>query len=255
MDTGEDRRAGQSEMGAGLKSFASTHWSVVLAVSDPDPQQRAAALEQLCRTYWYPLYCYVRRRGNSREDAEDLTQAFFARLLEKHWLEGVEMNGTRFRCFLLSALNAFLANEHDRATAAKRGGGRRLLSIDAEEAERLYLLEPSVPETPETLFDQRWALTVLARALARLREELRAAARGRQFELLGPFLSWDAKAGEYAAVAAQLGTSSGAVAVAVHRLRERYRQLVRAEVTETVSDPRQVDDEMDSLFAALQGQN
>src|SRR5207248_121443 len=141
--------------------FASTQWNVVLAAGGLSAEQRAAALEQLCRTYWYPLYAYVRRRGNNAEDAQDLTQEFFARLLEKHWLEGVEKNGSRFRSFLLSALNAFLANEYDRATAAKRGGPRQPISLDTNAPEDRYGLEPATNETPERLFDRRWALTVL----------------------------------------------------------------------------------------------
>ncbi len=233
--------------------FTTTHWTVVLAAARSDPQKQAAALEQLCRAYWYPLYSYIRRRGNNPEEAQDLTQEFFARLLEKHWLAGVEKNGSRFRSFLLTALNGFLANEYDRATAAKRGGGRPVFSLDAEQAEHRYVLEPSTNETPERIFDRRWALTVLDQALARLRAETLATGRTRHFELMNPFLSREPAAGEYAGVAAELGVSAGAVAVSVHRLRQRYRELVRAEIADTVADPRQIDPEMDELFAALRG--
>lgn len=232
-------------------AFASTHWSVILAASHSDPVQQAAALEQLCRTYWYPVYSYIRRRGNGPENAEDLAQEFFARLLEKQWLEGVERNGSRFRSFLLTALNGFLANEYDRATAAKRGGGRTILSLDAEDAERRYLQEPCTTETPEGIFDRRWALTVLDRALSRLKEETAATGKARHFELLNPFLSRTPEPGEYAPIAAELGVSSGALGVAVHRMRQRYRELVRAEIADTLTDPSRVDEEMSQLFAAL----
>lgn len=231
--------------------FTTTHWTVVLAAAQSDPRKQAAALEQLCRTYWYPLYSYIRRRGNGPEEAQDLTQEFFARLLEKHWLAGVEKNGSRFRSFLLTALNGFLANEYDRATAAKRGGGQQILSLDAEQAEHRYSLEPSTSETPEKIFDRRWALTVLDRALSRLKDETAVSGKARQFELLSPFLSREADAGEYATLAKKLAVSAGAVGVSVHRLRQRYRELVRAEIADTVADSAQVDAEMRDLFAAL----
>jgi len=247
-ESGRERPAADAPQGAW---FGSTHWSVVLAASSPDPVRQAAALDQLCRTYWYPIYSYVRRRGNGPEDAEDLAQEFFARLLDKQWLEGVEKNGSRFRSFLLSALNGFLANEYDRATAAKRGGGRQILSLDADDAERRYALEPVTHETPERIFDRRWALTVLDRALARLKSETTVSGKARHFDLLSPFLSRTPDAGEYAPMAAGLGISAGAVGVAVHRLRQRYRELVRSEIAETLSDPSRVDSEMSELFAAL----
>lgn len=223
----------------------------MLAAGGSDPARRAVALEELCRTYWYPLYAYVRRRGNGPEDAQDLTQEFFARLLEKQWLDGIEKNGSRFRSFLLSALNGFLANEYDRATAAKRGGGRQVLSLDAEQAERRYLLEPATNETPARIFERRWALTVLDRALIRLKDETAAAGKARQFDHLNPFLSREPAPNEYASVATELGISSGALGVSVHRLRQRYRELVRAEIANTVADLAQVDAEMRDLFAAL----
>jgi RNA polymerase sigma factor (sigma-70 family) len=233
--------------------FASTHWSVVLEAAHADPVRKAAALAQLCQTYWYPIYVYIRRRGNGPEDAQDLTQEFFARLLEKQWLSGVEQNGSRFRSFLLTAVNRYLANQHDRAKAAKRGGGQPILSLDAMEAEHRYSLEPATQETPERIFDRRWALTVLDRALARLKDETAAAGKARHFELLNAFLSREPEAGEYAAIAAELGVSSGGVGVSVHRLRQRYRALVRIEIAETVADSRQVDQEMRELFEVLRG--
>jgi len=232
--------------------FTTTHWTVVLAAKGVPAERQAAALEQLCRTYWHPLYSYIRRRGNGPEDAQDLTQEFFARLLEKQWLEGVEKNGSRFRSFLLTALNGFLANQHDRAQAAKRGGGQQVISLDAAEAERCYLLEPAA-SAPEQVFDRRWALTVLDRAFTRMKEETTATGRTRQFEALNPFLSHEPEAGEYAAVAKELQASAGAVGVLVHRLRARYRELVRAEIAETLADPSQLDAEMADLFSVLRG--
>jgi RNA polymerase sigma-70 factor (ECF subfamily) len=232
--------------------FASTHWSVVLDANHSNPARKAAALAQLCQTYWYPLYAYIRRRGNGPEDAQDLTQEFFARLLEKQWLNGVEKNGSRFRSFLLTAVNGHLANAFDRANAAKRGGGQ-VLSLDAVEAERRYSLEPVTHETPERIFDQRWALTVLDRALTRLKQETAEAGKSRHFELLNPFLSREPESGEYGAIAAELGVSRGSVSVSVHRLRQRYRGFVRAEIAETVTDSKQIESEMRELFDVLRG--
>ncbi len=231
--------------------FTTTHWTVVLAAAESDPGKQLAALEQLCRTYWYPLYSYIRRRGKNPEEAQDLTQEFFARLMEKQWLAGVEKDGHRFRSFLLAILNGFLANEYRFATAAKRGGGQAVFSLDAEQAEDRYAREPATNETPEKIFDRRWALTVLDRALDRLKDEMLVSGKVRQFNLLNPFLSRDPADGEYARIAAELGVSPGAVGVSVHRLRERYRSLVRVEIASTVADPQQVDLEMEELFAAL----
>lgn len=232
--------------------FVTTQWSLILGAGR-EGESQGAALEQLCRTYWYPLYVYIRRRGNGPEDAQDLTQGFFARLLEKQWLDGIQENGSRFRSFLLTALNGFLADQYDRATAAKRGGNQILLSLDAAEGERRYLMEPATNEMPEKIFDRRWALTVLERALTKLKEETAAAGKARQFDLLDRFLSREPGAGEYAATAVELGVSPGAVGVSVHRLRRRFRELMRAEVAETVADPAQVDTEMQELLAALRG--
>lgn len=230
-----------------------THWSAVLEGGGADPGPRMAALERLCQTYWYPLYTYIRRRGHGPEDAEDLTQEFFARLVEKRWLEGVEKNGLRFRSFLLHTLNAFLSNHYDWMRAAKRGGGVQRLSLDLAHAEHCYAQELAVNETPEHHFDRRWALATLARALRQLEEEAEAAGKGRQFELLSVFLSREAQPGEYAAVAKALGVSAGAVGVSVHRLRERYRQCVRTQIADTVSDPSLVEEEWAAVFAALRG--
>jgi len=234
--------------------FQTTHWSVVLAAGQSDSPRRTEALEKLCRAYWYPLYAYVRQRGHGPEDAQDLTQEFLARLLEKNWLADLDPHKGRFRSFLLTALNRFLINEYDRGQAAKRGGGRTFFSLDQAQAEGRYLHEPSTDETPERIFDRRWALAVLDQALAHLRAETSATGKSQQFELLNPFLSREAEAGEYTGVAEQLGLSVGAVGVAVHRLRQRYREVVREKVAQTLADAAQVDEEMRHLFAALRRQ-
>jgi RNA polymerase sigma-70 factor (ECF subfamily) len=222
-------------------AFAHTRWSVVLAAQDP--VRATTALEELCRTYWYPLYAYVRRCGHSAEDAQDLTQAFFARLLEKNWLESVAPEKGRFRAFLLVALKHFLANEWDKARAQKRGGGVVPVSLDAETR---YQREPRDELSPDRLFDRQWALAVLAIVLHRLGDKQRL------FAALRGTLTGEEPAGGYAAVARQLGLNEGAIKVAVHRLRKRYRELLRAEIAQTVSDPAQVAEELRSLFAAFQ---
>jgi len=232
--------------------FVTTQWNVILSAANTGAAQ-IDALEQLCRAYWYPLYAYVRRRGHGPEDAQDLTQEFFARLLEKNWLADIEPAGGRFRSFLLTAMNGFLANEYDRSRAAKRGGGKQIISLDQDRAEERYLNEPATDETPERIFERRWALTVLDQALARLRNEYETAEKSRQFDLLNPFLSREAGEGEYASVAKQLGFGAGAIGVAVHRLRQRYRESVRQEIANTLADATRVDEEMRHLFAALRG--
>jgi RNA polymerase sigma-70 factor (ECF subfamily) len=227
-----------------------THWSVVLAAGQGTSPQAAVALEQLCRLYWYPLYAYIRRRGCQIPEAQDLTQEFFARLLKDHWLAGVHPSKGKFRAFLLAALNHFLANEWNRSHAAKRGGGRPLISLD-DTAEARYALEPASDLTPEKVFERRWALTLFEQALARLQEEHRATSTGRHFECLKGFLSSEPSEGEYCRVGTQLEMTPGAVSAAVYRLRQRYRALVRDEIARTVSDPAEVDEEIRSLLAAL----
>lgn len=236
---------------AGPQWFATTHWSVVLAAGQSESEQQAAALQQLCNAYWYPLYAYIRWRGHGPEDAQDLTQGFFLQLIEKNWLSGVAPEGARFRSFLLTMLKGFLANAYDHARAIKRGGGKLFVPLDSELAEGRFAQEPATSEAPEIAFDRRWALAVLAEALQRLRNAAGAADKARHFELLHPFLSREPVDGEYAAVAVQLGLSPGAVGVAVHRLRLRYREMLRATVADTLADPGQVDDEMRHVFAAL----
>ncbi len=233
------------------QDFATTHWSVVLrAAKDGDSQ--AAALEELCSNYWRPIYAYIRRRGHPPEDAQDLTQGFFHRLLEKGWLTDIDPDRARFRSFVLTMVSRFLANEFHRETSQKRGGGRFHFSIQDADLENQLAADAST-SSPEQDFDRRWALTVLDRAIARLRQESSPAHRAIHFERLSPFLSREADAGDYAALAAELGLTAGGVAVSVHRLRHRYRDLVREEIAETLSHPSDVDEEMRHLFAALRG--
>ena len=238
-------------MDAQREWFATTHWSVVLSAGNHVGPDAAAALEKLCRAYWYPLYFYVRRQGHTPHDAQDLTQEFFARLLERNFLESVRPEKGKFRSFLLAALKHFLANQGERARAAKRGGGVALISLDEETAENLYLQEPAASASPEAAFEKRWAITLLERAFAQVRQEYSDGGKGQVFEGLKLFLEEGTGHGEYAAVAAGLGMTPNAAAVAVHRLRQRYRELVRVEVAHTLARPEELEDEMRHLFATL----
>ena len=230
--------------------FATTRWTVVLKAGRRDVPEAEAALEELCRTYWYPLYAYVRRHGHAREEAEDLTQEFFARLLKKNYLEGLRKDQGKFRAFLLAALKHFLANEWDRANRKKRGGDVTLLSLDWEDAETRYGIEPADTLSPDKLYDRLWAVTLLERVIGRLREE-NAADNSRLFEELSPFLTIGKSAIPYADAAARLEMTEPAVRVAVHRLRRRYRELLRKEIAQTLSDSARVDEEMAALFTAF----
>jgi RNA polymerase sigma factor (sigma-70 family) len=223
----------------------------VLAAGSRSTPAADVALEELCRTYWYPLYAYVRRHGHSREDAEDLTQSFFARLLEKNYLEGLTSDKGKFRAFLLVALKRFLANEWDRANRQKRGGGQTLLSLDWQDADQRYQINPVDTLTPDKLYDRAWAVTVLEQVITRLRNESAADGKAKLYEHLKGFLMVGKSDIPYAQAAAKLQLSEGAVRVAVHRLRHRYRELLRREVAQTLSDPAQVDEEMQALFSAL----
>lgn len=235
----------------GHASFATTRWSVVAAAGDHLSPNAAAALETLCRAYWYPLYTYIRRKGVSPADAQDVTQEFFHRLIDKNYLKSVGRNLGSFRSFLLASVNHLLANEWDKARALKRGGDRQIISLDAEEAEGRFIQEAATRDSPEKAFDRRWALTLLDRALALLREEFSAAGKLSQFDLLKGFLSDVAGEGDYAALAQPLGLEAGGVAVAVHRLRLRYREIVRAEIAQTVTTEAELKTEMRHLFASL----
>lgn len=234
--------------------FATTHWTAVLAAGRGTSGQAQAALEELCGTYWYPLYAYVRRHGHSREDAEDLTQGFFARLLEKNYLEGVTNEKGKFRSFLLMALKRFLANEWDRANRQKRGGGVLPLSLDWQDAETRYQINPADNLSPDKLYDRAWAVIVLERVITRLQAESRAEGKAAWFEQLKPFLMVGKGEIPYAQAAAAMKMSEGAVRVAVHRFRKRYRELLRDEIAQTLANPAQADDELQALFAALTGE-
>ena len=233
--------------------FATTHWTAVLAAGRGGSQQADLALEELCRTYWYPLYAYVRRQGHSREDAEDLTQGFFARLLEKNYLEGVTSDKGKFRAFLLMAVKRFLANEWDRANRQKRGGGILPLSLNWQDADTRYQIDPADNLSPDKLYDRAWALVVLEHVITRLRDENATDGKGEVYEQLKPFLMMGKGALPYAKAATDLKMTEGAVRVAVHRLRHRYRELLREEIAQTLSDPSHADEEMQALFSALSG--
>ena len=231
--------------------FATTRWTVVLAAGCGSAPQAKLALEELCRTYWYPLYAYVRRHGQSRENAEDLTQAFFARFLEKNYLEGLSSNKGKFRAFLLAALKHFLANEWDRARRQKRGCGVLPLSLDWQDAEMRYQIDPADNLSPDKLFDRAWAVTLLEKVIVRLREENVSEGKTKLFEQLKPFLMAGKGAIPYGDAALALGLTDGAVRVAVHRMRRRYRELLREEIAQTLSDPAQAEEEIQALFCAF----
>ena len=224
--------------------FATTHWSVVLATADQDSPQAAAALEQLCRTYWYPLYAYVRRRGCSHEDAQDLIQGFFAHLLRKDFLRGVGPEKGRFRSFLLACLKHFLTDEWEKARAAKRGGAGPELLLDWGQAEERYRLEARVEDNPESLYERRWALDLLDRVLDRLRQEAVASGKSAMFDQLQSSLLGERPAETYAQVATRWELSETAVKVTVHRLRQRYRELLREEIAHTVTRPEEIEQEL-----------
>ena len=224
---------------------------MVLTAQEGEEAGAAPALETLCRTYWSPLYAYARRRGHAPHDAEDLTQGFFARLLEKEYLRTVQREKGRFRQFLLMSFQRFLANEWEYVSAAKRGGGVAAVPLDAALAERLYLAEKRIAPTPDAAFDRRWALALLEQVLARLREEFAQAGRAGAFTALKPFLTAGSGAPDYTALAAEIGGTAGAARVAVHRLRKRFRQLFREEIENTVAEPAEVEDELRHLVDAL----
>ena len=213
--------------------------------------ERAAALEKLCRAYWQPICGFARRRGWGEEDAKDLTQQFFARLLERNDFLGLDPRRGKFRTFLLAAFTHFLANEYDRANALKRGGGNTIISLDEFSADEWGGVPPAVEVSPGTLYDLGWAQAILRAALRELKEDMVKAGKPHQFDELKPFLTANAEAGEYAAAAERLGVDVSSVPVLVHRLRQRYRELVRQEVAQTVASPVELEEEMRHLFAVL----
>ncbi len=248
MPAGDQERSAT----AGPQLFATTHWSVVIAAGDKSSLEAQEALEKLCRTYWYPLYAYVRRKGHSPEDAQDLTQGFFAQLLERHSLRQVRGEG-RFRSFLLSALEHFLAAEWNRAHRQKRGGQFTFISLDEVSPEKRYQLEPVEEMTAEKIYDRRWAMTVLEQALEALRSECRASSKDALFAELSPVLCGDSAEAPYAEIATRLDLSEGAVKSAAHRLRARYGELVRQHIAQTVNSPLELEQELGHLTAALRG--
>ena len=234
--------------------FATTHWSVVLAAANQGTPEAAAALERLCCTYWYPLYAYVRRRGHGPDDAQDLTQEFFARLLERNVIAGVKQTGARFRSFLLVALNNFVATEWRRSHTQKRGGCVPSVPLEAAEFETRYARDLATPETPDRTFDRHWARTLLDRALQGLAAEQEAAGKKSMFDVLLPYLTGADDAAPYAEVAARLQITLPATRTAVHRLRRRYGELLRFEVAQTVASPADVQEELRHLLASVSGE-
>ncbi len=233
--------------------FHTTHWSLIVRAAEQGGETAKTALADLCQAYWYPLYAFLRRKGHSADDAADLTQGFFATLLEKGYLADADPERGRFRSFLLTAISRFASKERDRAAAQKRGGGTTTLSLDFHEAERRYQHEPPDNWTPERIFERRWAVTLLDRTLAHLREDHEAAGKLPLFEALKGFLTADSAPGPLRQVAEQLSMTEGAAKVAVHRLRQKYRELLRAEIAQTVGAAEDVEDELSVLVSALRG--
>jgi RNA polymerase sigma-70 factor (ECF subfamily) len=231
--------------------FVTTHWSVVLAAKDKSSPQSDQALEALCRTYWYPLYVFVRRQGHQPADAQDLVQEFFARLLQKDYLQSVERERGRFRTFLIMVLKRFLANEWDRARAQKRGSGQTPLPLDVELAETRFQEEASVDMAADLAFDRHWGVALLDQALEQVRSEHERQGKGREFECLRQYLTVDRETIPYLEVAVQLGQSEAAVKMAVHRLRRRYRAVFRELIAQTVATPEDVEAEMRHLLQVL----
>jgi RNA polymerase sigma factor (sigma-70 family) len=240
-----------SNEGHSRREFMTTRWSVVLAARDSDTRQCAQALELLCQTYWFPLYAFVRRQGHSPDQAGDLTQGFFAQLLEKDWLAKITHQEGRFRNFLMVAMKHFISNERAKERAQKRGGGHRILRLDIENAETRYRIEPAAKTTPEQVFERQWALTLLDQVLMSLKAEYAKKGKDRVFDLLKHSLTGQRDQLDYGDLAEQLSATEGAVRVMVHRLKQRYRQLLREHIVHTVATPEEVDLEMQHLKQAL----
>ena len=233
----------------GPSQFPTTRWTLVVAAGDPHRKEARSALVYLCENYWYPLYAYLRRRGYSADEAQDLTQDFFVRVLEGRYLDRADPEKGRFRSFILTSLKFFVADEEDRQRARKRGGGT-VVPLEFSSGEERYQREPAHDETPERIFERRWALTVLDRVVEKLRNEFVHHGHLEHFERLKVFLLGQSDA-PYAALARQMDTSEGAIKVAIHRLRKRYRELVRQEIADTVADPAEVESELRYLAAVL----
>ena len=231
--------------------FPATQWTAVLAAGGSPSPESAAALERLCSSYWYPLYAFVRRSGHSPPDAEDLTQEFFARLLEHNWIAHADRHKGRFRSFLLMAMKRFLAKEWDKVRTLKRGGQVRFVPLQLDTAETRYTREPADTRTPEQVFEEQWALTLLESVLSRVREDYARDGKGALFHTLEPCLIGGRDTQPYAALGAELGMSDGAARVAACRLRERYRERLKAEIAQTVASAEEVDEELRHLLRVM----
>lgn len=235
----------------GPRVFATTHWSVVLAAGESDPEPARRALEILCQAYWYPIYVYVRRKGYGPEDAQDLTQEFLAQLIAKKTFQRADRNKGKFRTFLLAALDHFLAREWTRAHRQKRGGQFAFLALDQEGPEERYRLEPADSLTPERHFERNLALTMLKRAMNALQQECQASGKGTVFAEVRPLLTGEREAGAHAAISRRLAISETTVRVTIHRLRRRFGELLRAELAQTVTGKEEVEEEMRYLMQTL----
>lgn len=233
--------------------FATTHWTVVVAAGNRSTPQSDLALEELCGTYWFPLYAYVRRHGHTKEDAEDLTQAFFARFLSRNYLAGLNAGRGRFRAFLLASLKHFLINEWKKSRRLKRGGGETIFSLDWQTADTKFQVADANEPSPDKAFDREWALALLAKVIGCLQKECEADGRAKLFDQLKVFLTTGRSESSYSETAKKSGMEETAVRVAVHRMRKRYRQLLRDEIAHTLSDEGDVDEEMRALFGAFSG--
>ena len=231
--------------------FTTTHWSLVLTAYASDTTTAAVALNKLCQSYWYPVYAFIRRKGHAPEECRDLTQEFFAELLDKEIFRAADRERGRFRSFLLAAVKNFLSHQWEKARAKKRGGEYVFVSLDAQEAEGHYSLEPADPVTPEQLFDRRWALTILEQTFMRLRGEYVTAGKGKLLNALQPCLSGDDTSRSYAEIGAELNLTEGAARVAAHRMRSRYSELLRTEISKTLASPADVEAELAALRASL----
>ena len=237
--------------GVRASNFPTTSWSLVLAAGANPTLDSRASLAALCKVYWAPIYAFIRRSGYDRDRAEDFTQAFFASMLEKNYLGDADRERGRFRTFLLAAVKHFLANEWDKAHALKRGGGQVAVSIDPVEAEAWNVPEIVDRQTPESIFERRWALCLIEQVMAKLRAEFAGTGKAGYFDRLSLLLEGEPAATRYEALAAELGSSAGALRGAVHRMRKRYREILRAEIAETVSAPEEIDEEIRFLLSAL----
>jgi RNA polymerase sigma-70 factor (ECF subfamily) len=231
--------------------FATTSWTQVLAARGSPSSESRAALESLCKVYWYPLYAFVRRQGHGPEESRDLTQSYFSELLEKGYLEDFDPSRGRFRVFLRASLQHFLSKERDRSRAQKRGGSAGVLSLDDRDLEGRYRHEPADRLTPEEIFERRWALVILERTLGRLRSEFSERGRKEEFEILKGYLTGEAPKVPYRQAASRLKTTEEAVKTAVHRLRQKFGRLLREEIAETVSTPEEIDDEVRHLLKTI----